>query len=94
MSIKVVVSRKFELEACHHKNFIESDRQGYGEKFANEIEKAIQHIKSHPEAWSESKRGIRNIHLDIFKYHVIRYRYNKDKNLATILRLSHSARIS
>ena len=93
MSIKVVVAKKFELEARYHKNYLESNRQGYGEKFAVEIEKAIHHIKSQPEAWSVSKGGIRKIHLDIFKNHVIRYRYNKNKKLLTILRLTHSAQI-
>ncbi len=91
MSLEVIFSSRFTREAHQQKGYIEDNRQGYGEKFVEETDKAVQRIKDHPEAWAKSQRGIRRVHLEIFANHAIRYQYDKRKNRVTFLRLTNDA---
>ena len=91
--MKVIFSNEFSQALEYYFRYLDEQGKYEGNRdlaldFVKDVVKAVDQIEANPEAWRSTTRNIRRIHLAKFKHHVIRYRYNKNKNLLTIVKIT------
>ena len=87
--MKVVFSNLASLELEDAIAFYETELEGLGLRFKEEIKSAILRIKEHPKAWSIERGEIRKALLHRFPYKIL---YALEKEKIIILAIAHQHR--
>jgi plasmid stabilization system protein ParE len=87
--VRVVFTRYARLELRDAIAFYEMELSGLGERFKEEIRKAIARVVAYPEAWSLESVEVRKCILHRFPYKIL---YSVEKDHILIIAIAHQHR--
>jgi plasmid stabilization system protein ParE len=70
MKHKLIVRRRAEVQAFHARDWYESQLDGLGHRFVDELDRAIQNAHQNPQHYQVVHREIRRVLLRRFPYAV------------------------
>lgn len=91
MTYTVIFLAKARLELLESWIWYEDKQAGLGDRFKDEVYKAIQQIEQNPERYPARKKPYHEKLVDVFPYFVI-YRVDKEENSIIITSIFHAKR--
>jgi len=88
--MKVIFLKNASLEFRDAVKYYNTERQGLGFEFANEVKASLTRIKQYPEIWIEIDTGIRKCIVKRFPYAIL---YTVDDDLVIIVAVMHMKRM-
>jgi len=70
MTQELIVRRRAEVQAYHARDWYDSQLDGLGHRFVEELDRAIQHTHQNPQQYQVVHRDIRRVLLRRFPYAV------------------------
>jgi len=87
--MKIVFSKYARLELDDATQFYELEYQGLGQRFKQEIKRAVIRIAEYPKAWSIERVEIRKCLLHKFPYKIL---YSIEEDHVFIIAIAHQHR--
>ncbi len=87
--MKIVFSKLAKQELDDATNFYELEFEGLGERFREQVKRAVTRIAEYPEAWSTVRGGARKCLLHKFPYGLL---YSIEKDHVFIIAVAHQHR--
>jgi plasmid stabilization system protein ParE len=87
--LKILFLRPAEVELREAIDYYNRQSPGLGYEFAAEVKRAIERMKSHPEAWHRLSENTRRCRLNRFPYALV---YAVDGKQLLILAVMHLSR--
>ncbi len=87
--MKIIFSEYAKLELEDATYFYELEFEGLGQRFKEEVEKALKRISEYPKAWSMERSNVRKCLLHKFPYKLL---YSIEEDHIFIIAVSHQHR--
>ena len=89
MSLPVVLTPEVGRDADQIREFLESERKGFGQVFLRQLGKTLSRISDFPKSYPVLKKNVRAVRIAQFLY-VVYYRLHSDR--AEVVAILHGRR--